>query len=95
MPSLRLRSRVHALNKVLYTFLNMLHLLIRTQPWYLFTLILLQCVQGLIPLFAAWTTKGLLDLWRIASSKDSTRLTPYPHWYSYWQFRLAFCCWAR
>lgn len=44
------------------TLPHMVFLLARTQPWYFGALIVLQCVQGFVPLFTAWTTKRLLDV---------------------------------
>lgn len=60
--SFRMQSNWRTMKNSLYTVPQMVLLLARTQPWYFFALILLQCTQGLVPLLTAWITKHLFDL---------------------------------
>lgn len=60
--SLKLKEKRQAFSVTLRTLPQMARLLLRTQPWYVLALIVIQAVQGLVPLLTAWLTKELFDL---------------------------------
>ncbi|HEU5230846.1 MAG TPA: ABC transporter ATP-binding protein [Ktedonobacteraceae bacterium] len=60
--ALKLKEKGQALIELLQTIPQMALLLLRAQPWYVLALILIQGVQGLVPLLTAWIAKGLFDL---------------------------------
>lgn len=60
--ALKLKEKGQALIELLQTIPQMALLLLRAQPWYVLALILIQGVQGLVPLFTAWIAKELFDL---------------------------------
>jgi ATP-binding cassette, subfamily B, bacterial len=59
---LNLKAKGQALAGALTTLPQMALLLLRTQPWYVLALVVIQGAQGLTPLLTAWITKGIFDL---------------------------------
>lgn len=58
----RLKEKGRALGDALRLLPQMVRLLLRAQPWYVLVLIVIQTVQGLVPLLTAWIAKELFDL---------------------------------
>jgi ATP-binding cassette subfamily B protein len=59
---LKLKEKGQACGDALRALPQMALLLLRAGPWYVLALIVIQGVQGLTPLLAAWIAKGLFDL---------------------------------
>ncbi|HLW00309.1 MAG TPA: ABC transporter ATP-binding protein [Ktedonobacterales bacterium] len=76
--SLKLKELVQALGEALSALPQMAQLLFRAQPWYVFALIVIQGVQGLTPLLAAWITKELFDLLARAVQQRQTTANTLP-----------------
>lgn len=60
--SLKLKEKGRARADALRTLPQMALLLLRAGPWYVLALIIIQGLQGLVPLLTAWIAKGIFDL---------------------------------
>jgi ATP-binding cassette, subfamily B, bacterial len=60
--SLKLKEKWRALADALRALPQMALLLLRAGPWYALALIVIQGLQGLVPLLTAWIAKGIFDL---------------------------------
>src|SRR5579864_5355714 len=59
---LKLKERGRALGDALRALPQMALLLLHAGPWYALALIVIQGLQGLVPLLTAWIAKGIFDL---------------------------------
>ncbi|HET8845013.1 MAG TPA: ABC transporter ATP-binding protein [Ktedonobacteraceae bacterium] len=60
--SLKLKEKGRALAEHLRALPQMALLLLRAGPWYVLALVIIQGLQGLVPLLTAWVAKGIFDL---------------------------------
>ncbi len=59
---LKFKEKGRALGDTLRPLPQMARLQLRAQPWYVLALLVIQAIQGLVPLLTAWIAKELFDL---------------------------------